>query len=342
MNKLFGFIVLLLLHSKIVSAQQFITTDNVSNNIIEFINSKSPMTNEDLKFQTLRSEANPYVSYPYQIIKDSRIKIKDHKIIYSATYHTGVYGIRLTANSETLRNQHIILAGDSNMFGIGVDDDQTLPSRLALKSTNHNIYNLGFAGSGPHNTLYFLENFDLKKIIKEQSLGLFIYDFHLYLTERIIGSKAYFNWAKDSPRYDLELDKVVYRGSYRKLWSYWFYKFLNKIPFNKNLIPNLPRINHSHLELTAKVLAAIKYNYLKQTNKNNKFYVFMNPSFHEERNNEDEIFLIKCLKKEGVEVVSFTKQEILNLPPINGEVHLSPLAHENYSQMIAKKILSNK
>jgi hypothetical protein len=342
MNILYGFIFLLLLNSKIVSAQKIITTDNVSNNIKEFINSKSPKSSDDLKYHSLRNEANPFVSYSNQIIKDSRIKIKDKKMIYSATYHTGVYGIRLTANSETLRSKHIILAGDSNMFGIGVEDDQTLPSRLALKSNTHNIYNLGFAGSGPHNTLYFLENFDLKKIIKEQSLGMFIFDFHFYLTERVIGSKAYFDWATDSPRYELQLDKLVYLGSYRKNWRFWFYKILNKIPFNKILIPNLPRINHSHLELTAKVLAEIKYNYLKQTNKNNKFYVFMNPSFKEDRNTEDEIFLINCLKKEGIEVVSFNKQETLNLPPIIGEVHLGPLAHENYSQMIAKKILSNK
>lgn len=301
---------------------------------IEFLlKENDPETNF---YRTYYGQGNPFIPYPFCIMKDT-VK-QDGKTIYSETYHTGVYGLRQTPNKNPEAPNHLIMSGDSNMFGIGVADDQTLPARIGLKSSTHTAYNLGLAGTGPNSALYFLQYFDLSKLIGNKKKGIFLYDFHYYLFERVIGSKAYMAWSVNPPRYALENGEVVYKGPFSKYWITKFYQFLNSLPYNTTLFPNLPRIGKDHIEFSAKVLAQMKKEYLRQTDKDNRFIISINPKYDNFESQKNVRYFMECLKKEKIEFISFEPSEILDLPQIVGEGHFDHTAHENYSKMLLKKL----
>jgi hypothetical protein len=334
------FLLRLFAFSQIVLAdpphQYIVENINSKKRILEIQHSSREQEADAIYYNSERTKANPFVSYPFVTIKEA-ISEKEN-LIYSTVYHTGLLGWRITPGQNLESLNHLILSGDSNIFGFGVADQETLPAKLTATIHSHNVYNFGLAGTGPNNTLYFLEHFDIKKILVNKTTGVFIYDFHHYLIERIIGSKAYTAWSIDSPRYELENGTLIYKGSTRKYWLTWFYKFLNIIPYNQKLIPNLPRINQSHIELTAKIFAKIKIEYLRQTDTKNRFFVLFNPSFINATNTNDIEYLKERLIIEGIEVIYFKQNEILPMPLIKGDGHFSAIAHENYSQMIIKKL----
>jgi hypothetical protein len=337
MSKIF-LLVLLAFSQVVLAAPPQYIVENINNKkrILEIEHSSKEQEPDAIYYSSERTKANPFVSYPFVTIKEAISE--NEKLIYSTVYHTGTLGLRITPGLKSESLNHLVLSGDSNIFGFGVADQETLSAKLNSTIHSHNVYNFGLAGTGPNNTLYFLEHFDLKKILINQTKGVFIYDFHHYLIERIIGSKSYMSWCIDSPRYELENGSLIYKGSTRKYWLTWFYKFLNIIPYNQKLIPNLPRINQSHIELTAKVFAKIKMEYLRQTDIKNRFIVLFNPSFISTTNINDLEYLKESLKKEGIETIHFKKNEVLPMPRIKSDGHLSAIAHENYSQMIIKKL----
>jgi hypothetical protein len=280
-------------------------------------------------------QINPFVIFPDSVIQDTMSH--DGKTIFSVVYHTGEFGLRLTKKNPRA-TKHFILSGDSNLFGIGVKDDETLPAKLGEKIPSYDAYNMGFVGMGPSSTLHFFEHYNLKKMIGNQAHGIFLYDFHFHLIDRVIGSKSFMTWSKKPPRYIYEKGQLIYKGPFENYWPVKFYQFLNQLPYNQILIPNLPRITHEHIELTAKILAAIKKEYLAQTDAQNKFFVSFNPKFINVKNSSYVDELISTLRKEGIQVITFDKADILPLPQIPGEVHLNATAHENYSQMLLKKL----
>lgn len=291
----------------------------------------------DIKFyRTYFWQANPFIPYPYSILKDT--VTHNGKTIYSRIYRTGFYGLRITPNINSSAPSHLIMSGDSNMFGIGVSDEETLPARMGIKLKNHIVHNLGLAGTGPNSVLYLLQNFDLSKVIGKKTKGVFIYDFHYYLFERVIGSKAFMAWSVTPPRYAFENGAIVYKGRFSDYWVTSFYQLLNKLPYNTILFPNLPRISKEHIQLTAKVFAQMKIEYLKQTDPKNRFVISLNPKYDSPEIKQNFDYFMECLKKEKIDYITFTSSEILDLPQITGEGHFNSVAHENYSQMLLKKL----
>jgi hypothetical protein len=280
------------------------------------------------------SQANPFVPFPFITMSD-KLADGNNKIIYNIKYHTGNFGLRITTDTNTLLPEHLLIGGDSNIFGIGVGDSETLPSRLAQKIKTHAIYNIGLTATGPNATLYFLQHFGLNDIIPGyQRSGIFIYDFHYFLIERVVGSKEFLRWGIFQARYGLKNNSVEYLGPFNHYWLSLFYKFLDYLPFNEKLFPNLPRLSKQHFYLTAKILAVIKKEYLKQTNSNNRFIVSINPKYINPENALGLATFVEILKKENIEVIVFNQKEILDLPAFD-DGHLNQIALKNYSQMIA-------
>ncbi|MBC7537595.1 MAG: hypothetical protein H7281_02145 [Bacteriovorax sp.] len=312
-------------------------TFNGFNRLQDIYCSSSNDTESVLYYKKHHSQANPFVPFPFITMND-KLSDDSNKIIYNVKYHTGKLGLRVTANMNTLTHEHLLLGGDSNIFGIGVNDSETLTSRLAQKIKSHAIYNFGLTATGPNATLYFLQYFGLKDIIPErQKSGIFIYDFHYYLIERVVGSKEFLRWGIFQARYGLKNNGVEYLGPFNHYWLSLFYKFLDYLPFNEKLFPNLPRLSNQHFYLTAKILAEIKKEYLKQTNSKNRFIVSINPRYINPENALGMDAFVRILKKENIEVIVFNQKEILDLPAFD-DGHLNQVALANYSQMIAKAL----
>lgn len=298
---------------------------------IRTVISTFPDTPFDPKFQQI----NPFVLHADTTISDE-LREKE-KTIYKTLYHTGVFGFRKTKKA-TNPQSHLLLAGDSNMFGIGVSDEETLASQLAEKLSSVDVSNMGLVGVGPNSHLYFLQNYSLAPIIGETKKGIMIYDFHHHLFDRVAGSKIFISWSKAAPRYALEDGQLVYKGIFEDYLPAKFYYFLNKLPWHEKLFPNLPRLNHDHILLTAKVLKEIKTHYLRQTEQQNRFVVSFNPAYGDEKFQGHLKELQTLLKAEGIDTLDFEAKEKLPLPRIHGEVHQSALAHRNYASMLMKKL----
>lgn len=319
------------------------------NRKIELTPSSQISPNNEL-YLKWRSEINPFAKYAFSSIKDHAYQYNGEQI-YKATYTTEDLGLRVVPEVKKNLPKHLIISGDSNTFGVGCNDNETLPYYLSKKFTNHTLINFGLGGAGPNSTLRFMELFEVQKYAPENfQHGAFILDFHYFVIQRIVGTKSFVNWADTTPQYTLNSEGIpVYRGPFSKSWITLFYKILNLIPYNETLFPDLPRIGDAHFELTAKIILEIKKKYLAQTSPDNKFIVVFNPEFKysaPEISNKSITTitakqLIKKLKKYNIEFVRFKPEEVLDLTHFEIDGHFTPEGHKAYAEMLYEK-LKNK
>lgn len=294
-----------------------------------------------LEYQKYFHQFNPVVPFPYSVIED-HFTYKG-QTIYTRLYHTGEWGLRITPTKRHKVEKHFIMAGDSNMFGVGLEDHQTLAAQIAQQSTHYYPINLGLGGTSPNSVLFFLQKIGIDQIIKERKKGIMIYDFHYYLFERIIGAKSFIEWSPQAPRFELVGEQMVYQGIFGDYWRSKLYLLLNSLPFGKTLFPNLPQIHNAHIEFAAKLFKAMKKEYLNKSDPSNRFLITLNPRFIDDPIKVEHIEYFKnCLKKEGVEFMSFDPSERTYMPQIEHEFHLSAEAQKHYGQLIFKKVLANQ
>lgn len=298
-------------------------------------------------YRQSQQEINPFVSYPYVKILDKCVDVKKQNI-YDKTYSTEEFGLRRTPEAKQDLSTHLIIAGDSSIFGVGCEDNETLSYFLAKKFPEHSVYNFGLAGTGPHSHLRFLEIFTISDLApKNYKKGVFILDFHHYLMQRLIGAKSFIPWGKMTPRYLInDQNKLEYLGPFSESFIAKFYSFLDKLPFSKILFPDLPQIGDRHLELAARIILEIKKKYLAQTAYDNKFFVLMNPEGKDERidgpRDDERTIMLNALAQKltahNIDVLTFKENEIMDLPHYRSEGHFTPKAQKNYAEMIFKKI----
>ena len=96
--------------------------------------------------------------------------------------------------------KHFIVAGDSNVFGDGCRDEDTLAALLSKDLEDFYVYNWGLQGGGPHDSLYLIEFENALKLIKEKE-GIMAYNLFPFLFERAIGSKNYLKWSRRTSPY---------------------------------------------------------------------------------------------------------------------------------------------
>lgn len=66
-------------------------------------------------------------------------------------------GLRFTPDNNLKGSQHILFFGCSYTFGVGVDDNETMPFYFAQTVENSRVYNFGLPGFGPAETLSLLQ-----------------------------------------------------------------------------------------------------------------------------------------------------------------------------------------
>ncbi len=81
------------------------------------------------------------------------------RTIYDVTYGIDGDGFRVMPANPANPDACVVLFGDSNTFGIGVQDDQTYAWQLAERGKGKlAVYNFGIGGSGPHQMLAGLQS----------------------------------------------------------------------------------------------------------------------------------------------------------------------------------------
>jgi len=78
-------------------------------------------------------------------------------LVYEATYNFDENGLRYTPGNTTPNKKYSLFFGDSQTFGEGLNDDQTLPFLFQKYSSDFNSFNFGFPGACPSNMLGWLK-----------------------------------------------------------------------------------------------------------------------------------------------------------------------------------------
>ena len=87
-------------------------------------------------------------------------------LLYQATYTTDAYHRRITPIDHLeQRHKFLLFFGCSMTFGLGVNDDETMPFYVAQFASHYHPYNYGVSGYGPHYMLAQLQRGALTKEI---------------------------------------------------------------------------------------------------------------------------------------------------------------------------------
>jgi hypothetical protein len=129
-------------------------------------------------------------------------KFHGNELIYDAVYTMDNDGLRVgPPSSAAATGACLIFMGDSHSFGEGLNDDQTLPYQLGVKSGGrYAVYNFGFSGYGPHQMLANLQTGRLSHIVRCQPTHFF-YTALLEHVPRVAGLAA---WDRHGPRFVLD------------------------------------------------------------------------------------------------------------------------------------------
>jgi hypothetical protein len=287
-----------------------------------------------------------YVYPPFSTVEHT--KTMEGKTLFTARYKIEQYGLRLPAETskESKKNFHLILDGDSNVFGEGCNEEATLTSQLEKKLTNFHLYNFGHRGGAPHNTLSLIENYPFQNLIAEKK-GIFIYDFFTtHMIERVIGGKNYIAWDNGlSPWYDFDEinNTIVYKGQLKEKTSSKIYARLSKYSLFNWLFPVLPRITQTHIKLVSKIFAKMKKDYL-QSFPEGRFIVLINDTV----NDEYDIKTIQLtrtlheeLEKENIETIWPGHQKINSLDAVTfKDGHFNPEGQKWQAGIIFEQLKS--
>jgi hypothetical protein len=103
----------------------------------------------------------------------------------------------------------VVFFGDSYTFGEGVNDDETFPYQVGLKTGGHYaIYNFAYSGYGPHQMLAALQDGRVERVVRctPTHFIFFTSDFH-------IGRSAGLTpWDTHGPRFAIGADGKLFRN----------------------------------------------------------------------------------------------------------------------------------
>jgi len=148
-------------------------------------------------------------------VRVSAKKFNSTTVAFTATYTIDQYGRRHVpiVDSDT-RNKFLLLFGGSFVFGTGLDDEETLASRVAEQHSEYMPYVFATQGYGPSH--FFLQATDdayFEGVEQKEGVAVYVFiDGHM---NRLVGrSWLVTNFAKDFPYLVLEDDYPVFKGNF--------------------------------------------------------------------------------------------------------------------------------
>ena len=198
--------------------------------------------------------------------------------IFNATYSTDGYSRRTTPfkNAGTAE-KFALFFGCSFTFGQGVQNEETLPSRVGELAPRYRPYNYGVIGYGPQDVLIKLEDTSLRSEI-EQSDGILVYTYIHDHINRVIGTINHHG--KERAYYVLDSNGNLQRKGNMvsgrpgiALW-YWFVGNSQTAQFFQ--LGFGPRIGEDDIRLTARIIEEAR-NAFSQLFHGSEFYVLLYP-----------------------------------------------------------------
>ena len=153
-------------------------------------------------------------------------KTKGKRLVYDVAYTISDKGVRVTKGDPT--GDTWLFMGDSNMFGEGVNDDETLPAYFSAGlDYQANVVNLGFHGYGPQQMLRSLETDRLRPLV-HRPVKQVIYEGIVDHPWRAAGHD---DWDVYGPSYSLSPNGVTFTGPFHGRYMGFTLKVLQKSDF---------------------------------------------------------------------------------------------------------------
>ncbi|MGE5444432.1 MAG: hypothetical protein ACM3SR_07500, partial [Ignavibacteriales bacterium] len=184
---------------------------------------------------------NDFLGYvPGKGIKINTSKYYKDELIYDVTYTIDENGLRIgPPYNESNLAGCVLFFGDSFTFGSGLNDNETLPYQVGIKSHGkYRIYNFAFNGYGPHQMLSALEHKLVEHIVSCSGPKFAIYQ---AIPDHIRRSVGLSFWDYHGPKYILGKNgEVMFAGNFDdgKIIPQIIIKDLNKSLIYRDVIGN--------------------------------------------------------------------------------------------------------
>lgn len=181
-------------------------------------------------------------------------------------------------NTDRPSDKHFLLLGCSYAFGVGVPDSETLSWKINDLQTEFEAYNNGVGGFGIGEILRSSQSPAMTEGITQRH-GTAVYIFIASHLARTIHSTQ-IPWAKELASFTESPDGVfTYDGSFEESHPLrsTLYRWLAGTHFFRYFDIHLPLLLKSDYARAARMVSAIKNEYLKQTDAHNGFIVAIYP-----------------------------------------------------------------
>jgi len=297
-----------------------------------------------------RSTPNDFLGYaPGKGIKISTSKYYRDELIYDVTYTIDENGLRISPpyNKSNIAGC-VLFFGDSFTFGVGLNDKETLPYQVGIKSGGrYRVYNFALGGYGPHQMLSALEHKLVENVVNCDGPKFAIYQ---TIPDHINRSAGLSSWDYHGPKYILGKNgEVMFAGNFDdgKIIPQKIIKYLNESLIYRDIIGNRRFINRDKdIDLFVGIVYASKRRFEKLY-PGGKFYVI----FWDNRFSKDEkpekvsewLRALKDLKDSGV-AVYLTSEILPDYQNNRSKYDISPYdTHPNAltNQIIAEYVIDN-
>lgn len=206
--------------------------------------------------------------------------LRKKKPVYRAKYTTDEFARRTTVAPETSNKaqKFALFFGGSFTFGEGLNDYETLPSKVATELPGLSVYNYGYSGYGPQMMLAKIQRGNLESEVSEKE-GVLVYVFIEDHIRRAIVSSSIVGWGGSYPYYEWRKNGLEYRGLYGDLFP--IKSFFLRLIYRSNILRfsglDYPEFDDKkHSQMVARMISKSKSEFLKKY-PDSHFYVLIYP-----------------------------------------------------------------
>lgn len=266
-----------------------------------------PGTNIEIKWQDGSTEYLNYIyagdetielrSRPNSLIKNW-VETTSGEIIFDAEYEIDELGRRKSLNPEQAQ-KHAVFFGCSDLFGMGVPIQDTIPSLFADQAEDYKVYNYGYVGASPAYFLRLLEINNFSQEISEPAGKVFY-----VMTEghypKSVGKFGHMH-QPEMPIYELIDGEPIFQGTYEEVrpWMTRFKRHAAGSLLNRIIDPNAWTFySTKENELICSIIGKTKKEFTR--NFPNSMLIYF---LHENMRDVDRKLMKDCLVKQQVDFI---------------------------------------
>jgi hypothetical protein len=275
---------------------------------------------------------------------------KTNQVLYDHKFNISEIGSRVNKNLKSNVKKHLIVAGDSQVFGMGVSDEQVFTNLLNKKYNSFNTYNMGHPAWSPSSSYLFFDKnvgFDLNNYIKEKK-GVMVYIMFPYLTLR---DAAYPNTLHFTngllTNYEKDGDDLILKGTFKESSNFWlnlkklatYYDFVDFT--KKYIVPlfyfyNKKSMMQDYYKHSSFIISKIRKGY-NNVFPGGKFYVMVCDNTGKDKSN----LLQKELLKVSLNIIDLKDKKVCNsqVPFSYSENHLNADGHKEIFKLVEERVL---